>query len=200
MDYKVSAPPVPGSEEDRREIARIHSFYENALPIVRDLRDNPDYVESDAYGNFTEEEKKHMLTSGPLRGSGGLALQKIFWNEKENKAISVVFLGRAIEGWPTVIHGGAIATLIDENLGRVAIRHFPEKTGVTANLEINYRRPMFSEQFYTLHTTIDQENSTERKAYTKTEVRDFTGRICTEAMGLFVVPKTLKLQKLGDQY
>lgn len=59
---------------------------------------------------------------------------------------------------------------------------------------------MFSEQFYTLHTTIDQENSTERKAYTKTEVRDFTGRICTEAMGLFVVPKTLKLQKLGDQY
>ena len=56
-------------------MARIQRLYETALPIVRDLREDPDYEESDAYGNFTEEEKVHTLTTGPLRGSGALALQ-----------------------------------------------------------------------------------------------------------------------------
>lgn len=99
-----------------------------------------------------------------------------------------------------IVHGGALATLVDENLGRIAIRHFPEKTAVTANLEINYRRPVYSDQFCTLHTTLDQTRSTDRKAYAKTELRDVSGKICLEAEGLFVVPKKIKLEPLGDKY
>lgn len=126
--------------------------------------------------------------------------QKVFWNDKEKKIISVVFLGPGLEGWPTMVHGGALATVIDENLGRTAIRHFPARTGVTANLELNYRAPVHSDNFYTLHTTLDQERSTETKAYAKCEVRDMAGRLCVEASGLFVVPKTLNLNKVGEYF
>lgn len=124
----------------------------------------------------------------------------MFWNDKEKKIVSVVFLGPGLEGWPTMVHGGALGTVIDENLGRVAIRHFPARTGVTANLNLNYRAPVYSDNFYTLHTTLDQERSTDRKAYAKCEVRDMAGRLCVEASGLFVVPKKLQLAKVGDHF
>ncbi|KAI9933843.1 hypothetical protein ASPWEDRAFT_35784 [Aspergillus wentii DTO 134E9] len=200
MDRKIGEPAIPGTEADAMELEEINRVYNFGLPIVQELRNNPDYVESDVYQNYTDEEKAHRLTSGPLAGSRALALQKVFWNEKEKKAINVVFLGPGTEGWPTIVHGGALGTVIDENLGRVAIRCFPERTGVTANLQLNYRAPVYSDQFYVFYSTIDQEKSTDRKAYVSGEVRDVIGRVCVEASGLFVVPKKLKLQRVGDKY
>ncbi|OJJ43102.1 hypothetical protein ASPZODRAFT_74919 [Penicilliopsis zonata CBS 506.65] len=200
MDSKVSAPPVPGSEEDARELEAIKRVFETGLPFVKDLRDHPDYVECGVYENYTDEQRMHRLTSGSLRGSRGVALQKVFWNEKEKSAIGVAFLGPGLEGWPTVVHGGALATVIDEHLGRIAVRHFPERTGVTANLTINYRAPVYSDSFYTFHTTIDHERSTDRKAFALVEVRDLTGKLCAEATGIFVVPKTLKLNRIGENF
>lgn len=112
----------------------------------------------------------------------------------------MVFLGSGLEGWPTIVHGGALGTVIDENLGRAAIRSFPARTGVTASLNINYRAPVYSDCFYALHAALDQERSTDRKAYATCEVRDMAGRLCVEATGLFVVPKQLKLNKIGDRF
>ncbi|KAF9249247.1 hypothetical protein DTO012A7_452 [Penicillium roqueforti] len=200
LDNKISSPLDPGSLEDQMEIREIQRVFDIGLPIVQELRRNPDYVEKNVYENFADKHKTHRLTSGPLAGSRGLGLQKVFWNDKEKKIISVVFLGPGLEGWPTMVHGGALATVIDENLGRVAIRHFPSRTGVTANLELNYRAPVYSDNFYTLHTTLDQERSTDTKAYTKCEVRDMAGQLCVEATGLFVVPKTLKLNMVGEYF
>jgi acyl-coenzyme A thioesterase PaaI-like protein len=127
-------------------------------------------------------------------------LQKVFWNDKEQSAISVVFLGNGLEGWPTIVHGGALATVIDENLGRVAVRRLPARTAVTANLAVKYRAPVYSGNFYTFHSSIDQERSSDRKAYVTGEVRDPVGRVCVQASALFVVPKTYKLQEIGEQY
>jgi acyl-coenzyme A thioesterase PaaI-like protein len=112
----------------------------------------------------------------------------------------VVFIGRGLEGWPNIVHGGALATVLDENMGRAAVRTFPERTGVTANLQVNYRAPAWSDNFFELHTTVDQGQSTDRKAYVNSEVRDHTGTVCAEATGVFVVPKKLKLQTIGEKY
>jgi len=99
-----------------------------------------------------------------------------------------------------MVHGGAIGTVIDENLGRAAIRRFPARTGVTANLNINYRAPVYSGNFYTIHTTLDQEKSTDQKAFATCEVRDMTGDLSVEASGIFVVPKKLRLRELGENF
>ncbi|KAL5366017.1 HotDog domain-containing protein [Aspergillus floccosus] len=200
VNDKVTAPAEPDSPEDLTALGEILRVYENGLPIVQRLRSNPDYEETDVYGNYGDDHKANRLTSGPLRGSRGLAHQKVFWNDKEKKSVSVVFLGPGLEGWPGMVHGGALATVIDENVGRVAVRHFPEKTGVTANLEINYRAPVYSGNFYSIHATLDTERSTDRKGYVTGEVRDPTGRLCAEASGLFVVPKQYKLQRIGDKF
>ncbi|PYH97674.1 hypothetical protein BO71DRAFT_318084 [Aspergillus ellipticus CBS 707.79] len=200
IDDMVAPPLLPGTPEDKARVHGLHALYEIALPIVKKLREDPDYIEADVYGNYSEDEKLQRLSSGPLRGSRGLGLQKIFYNDKEKKAVNVAFLGNGLEGWPTIVHGGVLATVVDEHLARLAIRHFPERTGVTANLELKYRAPVRSNKFYSFHATLDQERSTERKAWVNGEVRDYNGKLCVEATGLFVVPKTYKLQKVGERY
>lgn len=75
MDSKFSAPPLPRSIEDQADMQRIQRAFEIGLPIVQELRRNPDYVETDAYENFSAESMANRLTSGTLAGSRGLALQ-----------------------------------------------------------------------------------------------------------------------------
>ncbi|KAL3460653.1 HotDog domain-containing protein [Aspergillus heterothallicus] len=200
FDSMTSPAPLPGSEEDVYRMGRIDMFFEERLPIVKQLREDPDYIEVDVYGNYSWVDKEQRLTSGPLSGSGGLAFQKVFWNNKEKKAINVVFLGKGIEGWPKCVHGGALATILDEHLARVAIQNLPERTAVTANLDVNYRKLSTSDQFYAVHASLDQERSTDRKAYVNGEVRDMDGNVLVESSGLFVVPRGYKLRRLGDAY
>ncbi|GAD97882.1 thioesterase family protein [Paecilomyces variotii No. 5] len=200
IEKLIATPPEPDTEEDLELRRSIESAYER-LPIVQAMRDDPDFEkEWTAYSNFSDEEKEHRLTSGPLKGGRGLAMQKIFYNAKENSIVNVVYFGAALEGWPTVVHGGALATVLDETLGRVAVRSFPARTGVTANLNINYRAPVSSVNFYTITATLDPILSTDRKAHIKAEVRDQTGKLCVEATALFVVPRNLPLRTIGDGF
>lgn len=75
MDEKVSAPPRPGSDEDRRRLEGIQHVYEHQLPIVKKLRNNPDYIEDNVYVNYSDDDKMNRFTSGLLRGSRGVAFQ-----------------------------------------------------------------------------------------------------------------------------
>ncbi|KAL2830223.1 HotDog domain-containing protein [Aspergillus cavernicola] len=201
VDAKINHQvPLSGSEEDEAIMERLNLIHETGLDIVKKLREDPAYIETDVYGNYSGEEKDQRLTSGPLAGSRGIALQKIFWNHKEKKAINVVYLGEGLDGWPTTVHGGALATVLDEHLARVAIQNLPERTAVTANLDVNYRKKALSGSFYTVHAMLDQERSTDRKAYVRGEVRNMRGHLCVEASGLFVVPRGYQLRRLGDAY
>ena len=75
LDNKISSPLDPGSLEDQMEIREIQRVFDIGLPIVQELRRNPDYVEKNVYENFADKHKTHRLTSGPLAGSRGLGLQ-----------------------------------------------------------------------------------------------------------------------------
>lgn len=75
VESMIHAPPLPGSIEDQAEMQQIQRRFTLGLPIVQELRENPDYVETDAYEDFSVESKAERLTSGALAGSRGLALQ-----------------------------------------------------------------------------------------------------------------------------
>ncbi|OKL62830.1 hypothetical protein UA08_01440 [Talaromyces atroroseus] len=192
-------PAIPGSPEDVQKTQQIQQLVEY-LPIVRKLRADPKYVEWDAYESFTEEYKSRRLSSGPLRGSRGLAVQKIFWNEEDKECVNVVYFGHGLDGWLSVVHGGLLATVLDESLGRVALRSVPAKTGVTAHLSVGYRAPVSTGEFYTIHTSLDKERSSDRKAYVNGEIRSLAGKLCCESDALFVVPKNFALQEIGDRF
>ena len=123
---------IPDSPEDVLLLNRI-SAEADQLPIVKTLRSpgtTATWQEWDAYASMPVSERLGRLTSGPMRGARGLALQRVFWNQQDQKAVSIIWLGSDLCGWPGVVHGGAIATVMDESLGRAAIRRFPAKTGI----------------------------------------------------------------------
>ncbi|KAI9670895.1 MAG: hypothetical protein M1817_003780 [Caeruleum heppii] len=191
--------PPPHSSTDTALVAHLQTTA-SKLPLVQTLTADPRYRSWDAYSAFSPQDREHRLTSGPMGGSGGLAVQKIFWNEDEGTAVSVVYFGRGLTGWPGITHGGAIATVMDESLGRLAARTLPAKTAVTANLELKYLAPTVADQFYVLRAEPIRHQSTDRKAKTRGTLETMDGRVCVEATGLFVVPKGFKLGEIRDGF
>lgn len=68
-------PLTPGSAADQQELERLQVMFDVGIPIVQELRRDPDYVEAHVYMNYDDETRPHRLTSGPLAGSRGLGLQ-----------------------------------------------------------------------------------------------------------------------------
>ncbi|KAJ6549574.1 HotDog domain-containing protein [Mycena vulgaris] len=81
----------------------------------------------------------NKLAAGALRGPGKLALLPLARVKKdESEALIFIHLGRGLCGHDGIIHGGLLATLLDETIVRNAILNLPHKVGVTATLSLTY--------------------------------------------------------------
>ncbi|KDN37607.1 hypothetical protein RSAG8_10012, partial [Rhizoctonia solani AG-8 WAC10335] len=152
------APPAPASGSEEAEIytAALEEKLQN-LPLTKELRQRQGWYESRPYQNYPEERRRHALTSGALRGPGKLALPPlVFAKEDESEAIAIIHVGRSLCGHDGIVHGGLLATLLDETLARNALLNLPAKVGLTANLSINYRAPARADQFIAIHTHLDK--------------------------------------------
>lgn len=149
------------------------------------------------------------LTTGALGGAEGLgSYHRIFHNASTGEIVSVLRIGRALAGWPGTAHGGALATILDEALGRCAILVFPARTGVTARLELSYRKPVPTGQFYVvkckpqLPQPLDAGQPQEelRKLWCHASLENMEGEVHVAAKGLFVVPRKYKLARVEDKF
>jgi 3'-phosphoadenosine 5'-phosphosulfate synthase len=119
--------------------------------LAEQLRANPDYVESRPHLKIPKAIRQHNLTGGTLQGPGMIVVPPYAWNEKDGKAmVSIFYLGGDVTGHPGIVHGGLLATMLDEGMARCCFLALPNKVGVTANLQINYRRPVQAGQFLVL--------------------------------------------------
>ncbi len=191
--------PAPGTKKDK-EMAEYLQRTAEKLPIVQSLSADPNWISYEAYSSLPEEERSHRLTTGPLGGARALGgFQRIFYNQESGELVEVVWFGGSIAGWPGVTHGGVTATIMDECLGRCAIRQFPSKTGVTANLELKYLKPIVTNAFYVVRAA-PEAGYTDRKGWVAGRLETLDGRICVEAKGLFVVPKNYKTRVIAGEF
>ncbi|KAI9765930.1 MAG: hypothetical protein M1840_007071 [Geoglossum simile] len=204
IDFVI--PPVlpPISDPDSARYIRNLNVDLNRLPIVKELRRYPEiWQESVAYSSVPPEERKGALTSGVMSGPEAIPVQRVFVNKKDNKVVNIVWFGHGVCGWPKVVHGGALATVLDETMGRVAIPYFPAQTGVTATLEIAYSKLVAPNKFYIVRAELVREGATDRKAYVQGSVipaaREGEAPV-TQAKGLFVLPKGYELRKMKDRF
>ena len=62
----------------------------------------------------------NSLTAGALRGPGKLALSPLMRVKKdESEIVAIVHIGRGLCGHDGIVHGGLLATLLDESMGRM---------------------------------------------------------------------------------
>ncbi|KAK6465594.1 HotDog domain-containing protein [Scheffersomyces coipomensis] len=88
-----------------------------------------------------------------------------------NFSITFFHLGSKLSGHEGIIHGGLLATLLDELTCRLAFQNFESKKGVTANLNINYKKPTYVDQFVIIKCSLIKKIG--RKCWIKGQVYKF---------------------------
>ncbi|KAI1181312.1 HotDog domain-containing protein [Nemania sp. FL0916] len=218
----IAPPALPATDSDAgRKLQAEIQARGAALPLVKQLEADPAWTSWDAYAGISTSASsanprgasaaQSRITSGPMSGISGLAFQRIFHNGGTGEVVSVVYFGPALAGWPGVVHGGALATVLDESLGRCAILKFPSRTGVTANLELQYRAPTMIGTFYVLRAqpVVSEDDDVvgrdgvrkgDRKLWVNGTLETVNGKPLVNAKALFVVPKAYRLRPLVEGF
>ena len=87
------------------------------------------------------------------------------------------------QGGSGMIHGGIIAVVLDEALGKVC--GFYDVRAVTAELNVEYLRPVKVDEEITVEALLVERK--ERNLFLEGEIRDTTGRVLARGRGRFVV-------------
>lgn len=72
-----------------------------------------------------------------------------------------------------------LATILDEALARTAFLGLPNQIGVTATLNISYKKPTFADQYVVVRTELVEVKG--RKAWSKGRIESVDGEILVEA-------------------
>uniref|UniRef100_A0A8C8YLQ6 Acyl-coenzyme A thioesterase THEM4 n=1 Tax=Prolemur simus TaxID=1328070 RepID=A0A8C8YLQ6_PROSS len=107
----------------------------------------------------------------------------IFCNDVEKRTVCLFQGGPYLEGMPGFLHGGAIATMIDTTLGVSAV--IAGGTVMTANLNINFKRPIPLCSVVVINTQLDKVEG--RKFFVSGNVQSADEKtLYSEATSLFI--------------
>lgn len=162
--------------------------YINEHPVTEELRQNTTLTESRPHLKIPATYRAHMLTAGVLSGPNRIIVPPFVFTDTEGKSFtSISYLGDELCGHPGIIHGGLLATLLDEGLARCAFNALPKKVAMTASLEVNYRAPCMANQAVVLKaTTVKVEG---RKAWVEGRIETMDGKLLAEGKALMIEPK-----------
>ncbi|EXJ80568.1 hypothetical protein A1O1_08714 [Capronia coronata CBS 617.96] len=142
ITWEYLQPPFePGSPEDEELSAEIVDTLESH-PLVEALRDEG-WVEENYYtGKLHGPGKGQHLVAQKLTGTRGVTM-KLFKHPTLDFSMMVFFLGFGIEGWPDVIHGGVITTLLQEGINHQVeslYKHYGSQH--SQFISVDFKRPM----------------------------------------------------------
>ena len=86
-------------------------------------------------------------------------------------------------GAPGIVHGGAVATVVDDVLG--FLLYVVRAPGVTRRLEVDYLKPVLTGVPYVVRGRLDERDG--RKIWVSCECTGPDGAVTFRAKGLFVV-------------
>lgn len=132
-------------------------------------------------------EKLEPKTDNPCFGCGGdnpRGMKLAFEQDHDARKIVGRFrLGPEYQGSNRVLHGGIIAVLLDEAMGK--LNRFHDVRAVTAELSVEYLRPVpIDEEVVVEAHEVSREG---RNLMHRAEIRSAAGKILARGKGRFVV-------------
>lgn len=101
-------------------------------------------------------------------------------------------------GWDTLVHGGILATILDEVMGRAVI--FRTKSLIlTKSMTVDFLKPVsVGEELKAEGRIVEVKNG--REAVARGEICNTAGELCTRSTGIFVLmdPGTARRKELVD--
>jgi len=117
-------------------------------------------------------------------GANGSGMQLTFEVDRDTGRASGKFiLGPRYAGGAGFVHGGVIAVLLDEVMGKIS--KLSEERAVTAELSIEYRKPVPTDAEIVVSGW--QENEKGRSRFRIGEIHDAHGNLLARGRGRFVV-------------
>lgn len=109
-------------------------------------------------------------------------LQLEFFLAPDGSVVCPATVANAFEGHPGFLHGGIIATLLDETMSK-SVRA-KGLTAMTRHMEVDYRRPVPSGKEIRMHGRVLRSEG--RKHWVEAQISDEGGKVLAESKGLFV--------------
>ncbi|MFC2384430.1 MAG: PaaI family thioesterase [Hoylesella saccharolytica] len=120
---------------------------------------------------------------------------KMDFFEDGNEIISFWRPQAHYQGWVGMLHGGILATLLDETAGWVVSRKL-QTTGVTSHLEVNYRRPVKADDSQiTVRARIKEQKR--NIVFITCSLENDEGETCVEAEAVYYTFDEEKAREMG---
>ncbi|HTC65180.1 MAG TPA: PaaI family thioesterase [Candidatus Saccharimonadales bacterium] len=123
----------------------------------------------------------------PCFGCGGAnarGMKLAFEQDDDRQRIVGRFrLGEEYQGGSGYLHGGIIALLLDEAMGKAA--RFHSEHAVTAELRVEYKRPIPTDSEIIVEGFVTRREG--RQLYHEGEIRDVDGKLLARGEGRFVI-------------
>lgn len=129
--------------------------------------------------NTKQPNSRHCFVCG-LDNPHGLGMS--FYDDGPGRVIAEYRVPLRFEGYPGLVHGGIVASMLDEVLGRAAMAQDHNHFRMTAKMELHYRRPVPIEQPLRMEGEVTREKG--RFVVAKARLFLPDGTLAVEAEGL----------------
>lgn len=143
------------------------------------------------------------LTTHTLAKPGGVLIKPvIFHNIETDETVTIVHMGYKLCGYPFIVHGGMIATLLNETFKRSASLSSATTSSLkedfkVESLSINYRHPLFANQFFIVKTKLEKNNEGAKEITLKSVVESEKGKPLVESVA--TLRNTGRARKLANE-
>ena len=141
------------------------------------MQPQADEMQSDNQG-AKQPSSRHCFGCGVENNHGlGLAFYEVGPGRVECETV----VAEHFQGYPGVVHGGIVATMLDEIVGRVLMIGDPTRRLMTAKLVVRYRKPVPIQQPLKVIAWLVRDKG--RYATAHSEIRLVDGTLAAEAEG-----------------
>jgi acyl-coenzyme A thioesterase PaaI-like protein len=201
--HETVSPPVASTSQS---MARTVSSLRRALKALYHVHPEHD---SDVIATLSEQLETEITAAGtmglgqptesrntrsPMSGSMNPVAPPVTYQYSDNAIRGEVTFHEGYQGPPACVHGGFVAALLDDGLGRT--RHLTGRNCVTGSLNITYKRPTPINAGLVIEARI--EEIFERKFRVTGEI-SYEGQVTASAEAMFVFRDTEKFNALVSE-
>jgi acyl-coenzyme A thioesterase PaaI-like protein len=126
----------------------------------------------------------------------GIGLRMTFYELGPGEVSATYKVPDHFQSYPGIVHGGILASMLDEVASRAAMTGSPTRFRSTAKLEIRYRKPAPLDETLHMRGWVTEERGSRARA--KAEIRLADGTLITEAEALLAdYPEPVDDEKLA---
>lgn len=182
--------------DDETETLEIEAYIQNH-PVVQKLRQQKGLVESRPHLDISVIFRPNNLIAGALTGRKRITVPPLFFADSQGKKLyAILYIGDQLCSHPGIVHGGLLATLMDEALARCSFLALPSGVSMTANLVVRYQAPCEVNRFVLIKAETTSVEG--RKAWVSGRLESLPepgiegdGELFVEASALMIEPKVI---------